>query len=172
MPGVRGNFDFFEIVVTGFRGLTEAGVNHRADVKLQAWIGSKKSNPLSIAYLQRITGALSRGFGNMSKRGGTNRWIGIHLKAGWTFCLRKPKANTPRISIGSPSRQSDKNKAPDLAGMDWIQVAAADVTLVASGWCDQHHPSPRFKKAEGKLAKSETDFPVRDASKWALSPSG
>ena len=124
MPGVRGNFDFFEIVVTGFRGLTEAGVNHRADVKLQAWIGSKKSNPLSIAYLQRITGALSRGFGNMSKRGGTNRWIGIHLKAGWTSCSRKPKANPPRISIASGRREREIGCEPPFLGI---------VLLVAAG---------------------------------------
>ena len=30
LPGVRGNFDFFEIVVTGVMGLNEAGVNPRA----------------------------------------------------------------------------------------------------------------------------------------------
>ena len=88
----------------------------RLNAKLQAWIGLKRLSPLSIACRRRITGAFSHGFGRMNNRGGTNRWIGIHPKAGWSSCSRRPKTNPPRISIASGRREREIGREPPVLG--------------------------------------------------------
>jgi len=59
----------------------------------------------------------------MSNRGGTNRWIEIHLKAGWTSCSRKPKANPPLASIASGRREREIGREPPFLGIVLLLAA-------------------------------------------------